>query len=241
MSERLGGLDNIIDGLRLKQQAIEDLKRNNFSPEAYTNYWQGEFHSKDFNVHVPDCNWTEEEIAMPMKDTDSKETQGVMIYLPEELTEKEGLTRLVEMYPQAKGHSFDESTRIRDTHKAVGWIKGYATSDAPNLDTTEKQLEDFAKQQGYLGGRVRSYILISQFMKNLTGQYQYTDKVFRLLGSSHGYGGSMVIAHFSLDGNLDTNWALFPEHHREFVGGWLEQIKKNLGVTLEENHRDNSI
>lgn len=227
MTEHWTRIDQIVmNGMERKEKGIDGLRQNPFDPRAYTDYWQGEFYSKKLDVHIPDCDWTENEIAVPTKDIYGKETQGVMIYLPEELMGNRGFVRLIEMYPQVKSSSFDKNTRVRDIHETTGWIKGYSTSDKPNLDTTQEQLEDFAKQEDYLGGRLRTYILISRFMKNLTGIPQRVQEAFRLPGSYDRDRGGMVIGAFGLDGEFQDDFALSPKGHKKFIGGWLEQVKK---------------
>jgi len=229
MSELLKGSDDLT-------QAIAELKSNPFSPEGFTNYWRAKFQGER-DITVPDCNWTEKEIRKPMVDIRGKEGPSMMVYVSKQLIGKEGLIRLGKMYPQMADSSVRENTLITDTHRTTGWIKVEATIDnAPNGNTRQKDLEDLAKRQGYLGQRVGTYILVSQASKDLTEHYlDELDEVYiwsRLLGSRRG--GRVVNAYFYSDGRLIVGRALTSRSRHPALGGRFEEVEKNL--TIPQNY-----
>lgn len=223
MSELLKGSDHLT-------QAIAELKRNPFSPELITNYWRVKLQGES-DIAVSDCNWTEKEIQKPMVDIRGNEVSAVMFYFPKPLAGKEGLIRLRKMYPEVGGYYFlQEGTPITDIHDVTGWIRGYATLDSVNRNTTQKNMKDFAKKQGYLGGRLGTYILASQMMKDLTGHYLNERKgQSRLLGSrNEGRGVSGVSAWFVSNGHVAVGGKLGQRDYSPQLGGWFEEVKKSL-------------
>lgn len=212
--------------------AITELKTNPFSPEANTNYWRTKLQADGkrigLNISVPDCNWPEAEIKRPMVDVKGNEVPSMMAYVPQELTGKEGLVKLGQMYPKMGSVSVQEGTAVQDSPDANtkgGWIKVEAVVDAPNLNTTPKDLEDHAKEQGYFGQRENVYILAFQASKDLTGHYLDEGPTWsRLLGSRSESG--VVSAHVNSGGDLHVGWFLNPQDRDADVGGRFEEVKK---------------
>ena len=208
----------------LLTQAIERYKGEPFNPELVTNYWRAKLQADGVKVGidivVPDCDWTEEEIRRPMVDIKGNAIGGMMVPVLGEIT----LPLLGKMYPKIAGYSVREDTPIKDTHKTSGYVKVEATIDAPNRNTRPKELEDFAKKQGYLGQREITYILASQASKNLIDQYFDQGETWsRLLGSRSG--GYPPDARFNPDGDLVVGWHLGPQDPHLHLGARFEEVK----------------
>lgn len=211
-------------------QAITELKRNPFSPKEYANYWRAKLRTRGLDVVVPDCNWREDKIKENV--SLSEKISPVMLYVSKELTGKEGLIRLGQAYPEMQ-YPFNDKIPT-DIHDTTGWIKGYATLHAPQgLDMYQTDFEEYPKQQGYLAGRMCSFILSSQLNKDLTGHYlgdeeprEDTLTLFRLIGSRYSiYRRGAVDATFYRDGSLHV----YPEgkkflHSSEIK--WFVERKK---------------
>ena len=216
------------DGLN---EAIVELRANPFSPEAVTNYWKTKLQLDGkrigLEISVPDCNWTEDEIKKPMVGKKGEEVPSMMVYIPQELTGQEGLKKLGQMYPKMRSSSAQEGTTVQDSpdaNKQGGWIKAEATVDAPNLDTTQGDLEKHAKKQGYFPQRENAYILASQASKDLTGHYLDEGSTWSRLGSRRG--SDVVYADFDSDGRLQVDWRLGPRDRDAGMGGRFEEVKK---------------
>lgn len=144
----------------LLRQAIAELKKRP-TPESVTNYWRAKFQIDGararLNILVPDCNWTEEEIQRPMIDIHGNELHGTMVPVVSGIT----LPNLGRMCPKMSGLlfigepppiSFRDDTPIKDIHNTRGWVKVYASVDAPNLNTGTRDAKKFADDHGYLPG-----------------------------------------------------------------------------------------
>lgn len=210
------------------QQEIAELKKES-TPESVTNYWRAKLQVDGARaglvVDVPDCDWTEKEIKRPMVDIKGNPVAGMMVYKPEQFKGKEGLILLGKMYPQMASYSVREDTPITDMHETTGWVKVEAAIDAPNRNTRQKELEDFAKEQGYFGQRENTYILASQASKDLNGQYFDEDEIWSRLLASRG-GGGVVGAFFNSDGDLGVSSVLDPQARHPDLGARFEEVKK---------------
>lgn len=214
------------------EKAIAEPEINPFFPEAViTKFWKVKLQADGkrigLNISVPDCNWTEEEIRKPMKDNRGNEVPSTMVYVPQELTGKEGLVKLGQMYPKMESWSVQEDTAVQDSpdaNKKGGWIKTEAAIDAPNLDTTQKDLEYHAKDKEYFPQTLNTFILASQASKDLTGHYLDEGSTWSRLGSRDG--GDVVRASFGSDGRLNVSWHLNPRAHGSSMGGRFEEVKK---------------
>lgn len=212
-------------------KAIAELKANPFSPEANTNYWRAKIQTDgkriEPGIFVLDCNWTEGEIRRPMKDNKGDEAPSMLVYDSKQLRGKRGLVRLGQMYPEMGSWSVQEGTTVQDssdTNERDEWVKVEATVDAPNLDTTQKDLEEHAKKQGYSGQQEAIYILASKKSKDLTGYYLDEEGTFSRLGSRRK--GVVVSVSFHSDGHLFAHWNLSPWHHLPHLGGRFVEVKK---------------
>lgn len=213
----------ILKGSDRLTQAIAELNRNPSSPEAVTNYWRVKLQKKD-GIFIPDCNWTEEEIGRPMVDIHGNEISGIMfLKWP---TGQGGPIRLEQKYPERQSGYVDRNAFVADVRNVAEWGKGYASSDGVNLNTTQEELEDFARQHGYLRGRLHSYFFASQLSKDLKGRYLDEEKTFsRLLGSR--VEGHVVSTGFRSDGRLAVSWGVWgPQSRGQILGGWLEEVRK---------------
>lgn len=205
----------------LLEKAIAEYRRGSITPAVVTNYWR----AKLPGIEVPDCDWTEEAVRRPMKDVRGKDVPGMMVYHPQEFLGKEGLVRLSQMYPYLRSYSVGGDTPITDTHTTTGWIKVEAVIDAPNLNTTQRQLEELAIKRGYLGQRATTYILAGQASRDLTGRYLDEVRTYtRLLGSRRG--SKVVDARFGSDGYLDVGCGLEPGYQAPSLGGRFEEVKR---------------
>lgn len=215
-------------------QAITEVKKSP-TPESVTNYWRAKLQvdgaRAGLSIEVPDCDWTEEEIKRPMVDIRGNPVSAMMVYIPEQLIGKESLVILGKMYPQMGIYSVREDTPITDTHETTGWIKVEATIAAPNLNTSQKELEDFAKKQGYLGQTESTYILASQASKDLNDHYfDEGGTSCRLLGSYGEDADYCILASCSSGRYLDDDaWIIYPEDGGPRAGSRFEEvIKKSL-------------
>lgn len=228
MSEFPGRLDRLT-------QSITELKANPFSPEALTNYWRTKLQEDGkkigLDILVPDCNWTEEEIRRPMRDIRGNDVPSMMALDLRQLRGKKGLANLEQMYPKIENWPVGKRTGwfsyVRDNfevNKKDEWVKTEAIIDAPNINTTQRDLENHAKKQGYLSQWDCIYILISQVSKDLTGRYLDEGDTWSRLGSRSE--GSMVTANFYSDGSLDSVWFMDQLIHDSSLGGRFVEVKR---------------
>jgi hypothetical protein len=217
------------------------------TPETVTEFWRTRLEidgaRTGLRIKVPDCNWTQEEISKPMLRRGSKEPiaiAGRMLYLPKELTGREGLIRLGKIYSQLTGrraegsYTLDEDTKesewVTNFHDTFGWIKVEATSITPNRNTTEEQLRIFANEHGYDMQREAVYILASIASKDLTNHFfdeinikEKNRNSWSRLGGSHGGGGVIAACFHPEDGHLRVLLAVDPKQQDDHYGGRFEQ------------------
>jgi len=224
----------------------EEEKTNAVTPGTITEFWRTRLEidgaRAGLNIRVPNCSWTQEEIGKPMLRRGSKEPiaiAGRMLYLPEELTGREGLIRLGKMYPQLTGrraegsYTLNEDTKenewVINSHDTYGWIRVEATSITPNRNTTEEQLRIFANEHGYDMQRESVYILASIASKDLTNHFFDEINIKeknRNLGGSHGGGGVIAACFYPEDGHLRVLLAVDPKQQDDHYGGRFEQAIK---------------
>jgi len=219
--ERLDVVRMHPENQELLQQAIVELKKG-ATPESVTNYWR----AKLPEISIPDCDWTAKAIQRRMKERWGS-VPGIMVPDLEEIT----LPFLGETYPKME-LSVSEDTFIRhiiDIHRARGWIKTYASVNAPNLNTTQSQAQEFAETKRYLEQRLKTYILASQESKDLSGQYLDERGTWsRLFVRSCGE-GDWIRARFSPDGRLYLYYSIgYGMGHADVpsLGARFEEVKK---------------
>lgn len=209
------------------EQAITEYKRDIRTPELITTYWQAKLRidaeraGLKIRIEVPPCNWTEEEIRRPMKEIKGNDVLGIMVPVVDIIT----LPVLGKMYPKMRSYTVEENTPVKDIHKTKGWVKVYASIDAPNRNTSQSKAEKFAKQQGYLGQREVTYIVAAQASKDFTDQYLDQGATWSWLPGSRS-DAKVVIASFLPGGRLFADWYLFPGLPGQ-SGGWrFEEVKR---------------
>lgn len=210
---------------KLLREVIDAYTKGPITSEVVTRYWQAKFNADGegvgFNVIVPECNWSAEEIQRSMVDRHGNKVAGMMVYNSREIT----LPLLGRMYPKMRSYSVEDKTPITDIHDTEGWVKVYASVDALNLTTTRTQAESFAEDQGYLGGRLKNYILASQASHDLTGRYFDQGSTWSWLPGSR-VGGLLVGADFGGGGFLGVGWVLGPGIASSDEGWRFEEVKR---------------
>lgn len=227
MSEFLKGSDHLI-------QSIVELKTNFFSPEAITKFWKAKLQADGkrigLDISVLDCNWTKREMRKPMIGINGAEVPSMMVYIPQELYGQEGLIKLGQMYPKMNIWPVQKETVAwvmrdsPDSSKKGRWIKVEATIDAPNINTTEKDLKNHAKAKKYSRQRLITYIFASQASKDLTGHYLDEESTWSRLGTH--FQSEVAYVRFHSDGDLTIPWPLDPQAHGAGIGGRFEEVKK---------------
>lgn len=226
LAERFdGNFQNVVALEALRKEYEGAMERREFyTPRFQTQLWRDMF-TDDSSIVVPECDLAEEEMKKPMVDVKGNPIIPMMVYMSEVFKGKEGLILLGKRYPNLQNSSVQEGTIITDEYDNTGWIKVEATLDAPNLNTTEKDLLDHAKKNGFGGQREGTYILAGQALYVLTGECPDTQTISRLPGSRHE--GRMINAYRHSDGRLYVYWfwRLRPQHHAPSVGGRFEKVK----------------
>ena len=227
MSEFLKGSDRLM-------QSIAELKVNLFSPEAITKFWKAKLQADGekigLDISVLDCNWTKREMRKPMIGINGAEVPSMMVYIPQELYGQEGLIKLGQMYPKMNIWPVQKETVAwvmrdsPDSSKKGRWIKVEATIDAPNINTTEKDLKNHAKAKKYSRQRLITYIFASQASKDLTGHYLDEESTWSRLGTH--FQSEVAYVRFHSDGDLTIPWPLDPQAHGAGIGGRFEEVKK---------------
>ena len=215
-------------------QSIAELKVNLFSPEAITKFWKAKLQADGkrigLDISVLDCNWTKREMRKPMIGINGAEVPSMMVYIPQELYGQEGLIKLGQMYPKMNIWPVQKETVAwvmrdsPDSSKKGRWIKVEATIDAPNINTTEKDLKNHAKAKKYSRQRLITYIFASQASKDLTGHYLDEESIWSRLGTH--FQSEVAYVRFHSDGDLTIPWPLDPQAHGAGIGGRFEEVKK---------------
>lgn len=200
---------------------VFEYKRNPTSPEAVTNFWQTfirvsiEDSGKGIDVpQVPPCDRTPGELEA------LRQEGRMMAYNP-------GLSYPVlgKIFPKMNDYSVNEDSPIKDKGAKPIWVDVEIDIDAPNIDTTEEDLDKLFKSQGRKGMRESTYIWAGQASKVLTGKYFDQGSTYsRLLSSSND--GNVVHADFDPDGGLLVDWGLDPQAHDPNLGGRSEGVKR---------------
>lgn len=201
------------------------------TPKFQTRFWRDMF-ADNPSIVIPECDWTEDLIQIPMLDVKGNDVPPIMVYDPQVFTGNEGLIGLGKRYPilTRLNEAMREGTQVMDHYDGSGWIKVEGTLAAPNLGTTEDQLKEHGKSHGYLGQRLGTFILLGRAFYVLTGEYpEHTTS--RLPGSWYEgsvppYSSRTVNAmHFS-DGSLSVGWYWNPSFHYDKLGGRFEEVKR---------------
>lgn len=160
----------------------------------------------------------------PLTAKEIKEKQGkgyMPIFVPVEV----GRVDLGKMFPEMGSWAVQEGNSAVDTINNSGWLWIEASVDAPNLKTTQGQLEEKFKKERRQGQSLRTYIIGGQISKLLTDKYFDEGPTWsRLLGSRND--GGVFNANFDSGGCLGVHSRLDPEHHQGRLGGRSEEVIK---------------
>ena len=214
-------IDRVSEGLF--QDSVREYKENPQDPEKVTNFWRNFVafsvqSAEGGNIRIPE---------VPAVDRSREELEALrqegrmMVYNP-------GLSyaELGKVFPKMNSYSVREDSPIKDKASKPGWIDVEADIDAPNRNTTQKELEELYKSQGRKGMRESTYIWAGQASKVLTDKYFDQDTTYsRLLESSND--GQVVLAYFYPHGELRVHSYLFPQGRHPFLGGRSEGVKSS--------------
>jgi len=202
---------------QILRDATKEYKNNLGNSELLTKFmcafWQeaGQKIGKNYTVS-----------KFPLKSEEIKERtkNGQMaIFVPAEVSRVD----LGRMFPKMKSWAVQEKNLAVDTINNSGWLWIETSVDAPNRNTTQRQLEEKFKKEKKQGQSLRNYIVGSQISKLLTDKY-FDQRVTwsRLLVS---YRGCWVLgARFNSVGCLSVNSDWFPGFCNENVGGRSEEV-----------------
>jgi len=141
------------------------------------------------------------------------------------------------MYPRIRCWAVQEGASVQDSpyaNKTSGWIKVEATVNAPNINTTQADLEKHAKDRKYFPQRLNTFILASQASKDLAEKYLdealIEAREIIVKGTTTSRLGSCceireIKVNFYADGSMGVG-LLEPDEHYSEVGGRFEQVKK---------------
>jgi len=141
---------------------------------------------------VPRPNFTRERVV----EMASLEVPRVPFYVHPKIT----LVMLNERFPAMRGHwSLRPNSGVVDNYKLDGWMFLEAVLEAPFRNTNQKQLEELAKANGWVGQNLVTYLLFGQYCKEMHDRYPDLENWSRLLGSSEG--GRVLDANFHSNGD----------------------------------------
>jgi len=202
--------------LSLLEKATREYKNNPTSPEVLTqfmrSFWAEAGQRIGKNIVVDNFPLTAKEIK-------EKQEKGYMpIFVPVEVSRVD----LGRMFPKMGSWAVQEGNSVVDVvNNSWLWIE--ASVDAPNRNTTQRQLEEKFKKERKQGQSLRSYIIGSQISKLLTDKYFDQGTTWsRLLGSCNE--GWVLDASFYSSGGLRVGSGLRPEICGERMGGRSEEV-----------------
>ncbi|OGE30729.1 hypothetical protein A3C59_03370 [Candidatus Daviesbacteria bacterium RIFCSPHIGHO2_02_FULL_36_13] len=186
------------------------------TPEAVTSSWQLEWRVRGeqvgLNIAVPAFEGSQADLNEHILRGDRP------IFVPTELSTQATRHLLGKIWPAMQSHSVAENTSVTNEVDHSGWRYTEATTNAPYLDTTEKQLKDQLKKANREGLTATEYIIASQDHKLLTGEYFDQGSTWSRLLESR-LGGEVVDADFYSDGYLGVHWYLKSDDHHPSLGG----------------------
>lgn len=203
------------------QSMAEEYSTQPHTPELVTKFWQTFLETSvkgqglDISIPVVSCDRTAEELEALKK-------EGRMWVPQTQLT----YPQLGQIFPKMQSYTVQKDSPIKDEfgQDAKG-VDVEVDADAPNRNTTQKDLENLFKKQGRKGMKLSTYILASQASKVLTDHYLDEGFIWsRLLGSRNE--GFVVDANFGPDGCLYVGWVLGPRGRGPCFGGRSEGVKK---------------
>lgn len=198
------------------EKATREYKNNPSKPESLTRFMRsfwveaGQRIGKEYIVS-----------EFPLKSQEIKERtkNGQMaIFVPAEVS-RVGLGK---MFPKMGSWAVAEGNSVVDVVNNSGWLWIESSIDAPNINTTEKQLKDIFKKTKRQGQSLRTYIIGGQISKLLTDKYFDQGLTWSRLPGSCGRGG-ILRSGFGSDGPLNIRSGLLPGYHVESLGGRSEE------------------
>ena len=201
------------------EQATQEYKNKPGSPELLTqfmcSFWAeaGQKIGKEYVVS---------KFPLKSQEIEERAKNGQMaIFVPTEVSRID----LGKMFPKMNSWAVKEGNSAVDMINNSGWLWIEASVNAPNRNTTEKQLGDILKKAKRQGQSLRTYIIGGQISKLLTCRYFDEGPTFsRLLGSCGG--GGVLSAIFHPDGYLHVSSSWNPGGHNEDMGGRSEEVIK---------------
>lgn len=208
---------------------IEAYKEQPTNPELVSKFWQlfvensiaaANVRESDSEKHitVPNVPWldrTQNELEV------LRQEGRMMAYNP-------GLSyeQLGRVFPAMGSWSVKEESAIEDVvDQAPAWMDVEASIDAPNLGTTQKQLESIFEAAGKRGQKLSTYIMGSQASKVLIGRYfDQSGLAWSRLPGSEGE-DRVVAASFRPGGSLNVYSDLDPRGANPSLGGRSEGVK----------------
>lgn len=138
-----------------------------------------------------------------------------------------GKNIVVDNFPLTSKEIREERKRDRMAvfNPDVGWLWIEASIDAPNLNTTQRGLEEKFKKEGRRIQSLKTYKIGGEISKLLTGRYFDEGPTWsRVLDSCHG--GGVLRAFFSPSGRLNVPSDPNPEARLEDLGERSEEVIK---------------
>jgi hypothetical protein len=195
-------LEDKTDFTATLKKETKEYKRNPFSPERATAFWQAFWNRNgsktDFAVDVVPCVITADQIRIANK-------SGIgLIYVPENASTQLERSLLGEMFPKMHSHSVRlGDNEVRNIESHYGW-RFFDIQVRPLVPgTTEPQVKIFMQGRHAEAPTLNEYIIASQSAKVLTGKYLDEAHYYsRLVGSV--FSGDTIVARFASNGELDV-------------------------------------
>lgn len=166
-------------------QAISTYKdawrSDNLTPRLISETWNAfwgqmlENSGVDYDLHVPRCDRTSEELAYLKNDN-----RGIVL-LPDEIMAEGGIKLLGELLPEVAQPLSKRS--INNHSDGGGCVDVEMSSKPPNVNTSAKLMRIKFATEKREGQRIQTYLVASYFNNLLTGRHFDQDSKSVLLGS----------------------------------------------------------
>lgn len=189
------------------------------TPEAVTSSWRLRWQAwgekVGLNIIVSDFEGSQADLSEHLLRGDRP------FYVPSELSVQARRHILGKIWPAMKSYSIAaENTSVTNKVDHSGWRYTEASTNAPFLDTKEKNLRDKINkvEADRESLTATEYIIASQDHKLLTGEYFDQGTTWsRLLGSRSA--GWVVSVSFDPDGYLSVDWGRYADDPYPDLGG----------------------
>lgn len=163
-----------------------------------------------------------DKFPLTTKEIKKRQEKGEMaVFVPANVSRVD----LGKMFPKMGSWSVEEGNPIVKKVDNSGWLWIEASINAPNINTTEEDLENIFKKAGKQGQSLRTYIIGAQVRKLLFDSYFDEGLTSsRLLGSYDKSG--FLIAYFASVGVLSFILNSTSKHHDGYTGGRSEEVIK---------------